>query len=55
MDDWYKVTVENFLENRGSLLFAKYGRSRLKLLKKVYPNHPWKQQFDITWKFKYNK
>lgn len=41
MEDWYKVTRRNFVENGGSRLIALNKDSVSHLLKKFYPEHPW--------------
>jgi hypothetical protein len=46
IEDWYKVTALNFMNNKGSGLLAKYARSPIQVLQNVYPEYDWK-----PWRF----
>jgi hypothetical protein len=49
MDDWYKLTNKNILENGGSTLFCRNGNSSSKLVMATYPTHKWlPQRFSKT-------
>jgi hypothetical protein len=45
MDDWYGVTKRQILQNRGGSLLLKYENSLPNLLRSVYSNHCWKENF----------
>jgi hypothetical protein len=42
MDDWYSVSAEKITSVGGTGLLKFYGYSMRKMLKAVYPTHPWK-------------
>ena len=47
MDDWYKITCEDIINNYGStLLSGYYNSSPIKLVIEMYPNYNW-----FIWKF----
>jgi hypothetical protein len=42
MEDWYKLTKKDIIENGGLTLLNKFGQSPSKLVESIYPNHKWK-------------
>ena len=45
MDDWYKLEYDHISKSGGARLISKHGGSRLALLKAIFPQHQWSQQF----------
>lgn len=43
IEDWYKVTKNDFEKNHGSGLISKYNSSPYQLLSSVYPNFQWER------------
>jgi hypothetical protein len=41
MDDWIHITMKQIVENGGSTILLRHGRSPFKLLKSVYSKHNW--------------
>ena len=46
MDDWYKITKDDFINREKKLMLSKYKNSIFKMLKIIYPDHDW-----LPWKF----
>ena len=46
LDDWYKISVKDIINNDGGGLLDRYNGSPLQLLKSVYPEKNW-----LPWKF----
>jgi hypothetical protein len=46
LDDWYKITMEQMFLYGGRGLLEEYNGSPWRVLKSIYPHHPW-----IAWKF----
>src|SRR5690242_17671028 len=47
MDDWYKVTKEDFYKYGGKKLLENYSGFPSEALQHIYPDHNW-----VVWKFK---
>ncbi len=45
-DEWYTVKQDDIRSTGGQGLLAVYSHSYIKMLKKIYPDYPWK-----PWKF----
>ena len=47
IEDWYKVSANDFKRNRGGTILKQYNSSPIKVLSSVYPHYEW-----FWWKFK---
>ena len=46
MDDWYKITVEDIIQNAGLTISTKFNKSPNTMLQSIYPEHRW-----MIWRF----
>ena len=42
MDEWYKVTAKDIIENGGSRVLTAFASSPSKLFQCIYPEYTWK-------------
>ena len=42
LDDWLKISFDQFIKNGAKKLFSKYSNDRKKIFISIYPNYPWK-------------
>jgi hypothetical protein len=45
MEDWYRITNKQIIENGGKVLLDKYRNSPSRMIRSVYSEYPWKNKF----------